>query len=63
MKTIEDFRATKKDAIMYFDTLEILRFNNGYLLIIENMEYESENLEELEEKLYEWAMSAGYCDE
>jgi hypothetical protein len=45
-------------ALIYDDSYYILMWGKEYLLILENCQYSSTNLEELERRLYEWQINA-----
>ena len=45
-------------ALIYEDSYYISIWGSEYLLILENCQYSSTNLEELERRLYEWKLKA-----
>ena len=69
--TFEQFVATRdfaepelngdQEKIVYYDgTLEILKNGDGFLLVIENVEYPYPMLEPLERILFDWATRQDY---
>lgn len=61
---VEEEFITAAHVLAYYDGFTWIEDNEGkgYFLLIERSEYISDNLEELERKLYDWACDEGYFE-